>query len=122
MSRCPTWSDAIRNLASLVASEYKLRLKKEDTGVHGLEGNEFIDTLETSIVTGYNWDKTFFYLGRRYEGKIPATLWSDLFALSMMFNNVEAICVLFLSCYGGRGRRGRQIPAYIIVTSVHVFA
>jgi hypothetical protein len=99
MSRCPTWNDAIRNLATLVASEYKLRVHEEDSGVYELEEGEFIDTLDSSIVTGLNWDKTFYYLGRRYEKKMPATLWVDLFALGMMYNEFDEVRVLFLPCY-----------------------
>jgi hypothetical protein len=76
-------------------------LKEEDMGVYKLEGNnKFIDTLESSIITGYNWDKTFLYLGRHYvdHQKMPATLWSDLFALSMMFNDVQEGHILIQPC------------------------
>jgi hypothetical protein len=69
--------------------------------VYELEEGKFIDTLESSITTEYNWEKIFLCLGQQYADhkNMPATLWCALFALMIMFNDEEHGCILIHSCY-----------------------
>jgi hypothetical protein len=85
-----------------------MRVTVNDDALYNLQDNEYVDIEENSLRTGENWSNTFKVLARRHIVGNAPTLWCDLFALSMLFNQQPLNSqLLIVPCYfeisGGMG-------------------
>ena len=97
LSRIPAWTPATHKLALIIAAEYEMRVKLGFESDYDMkEGESFNFSFET---TNVHWRHNFQLMGYRLDHVRPVTLWSDLFALTIMFSHHKKVSVMFQPCF-----------------------
>jgi hypothetical protein len=105
LSRYPTWSPAVCCLARMIAREYYFRVDIGFKNDYLLEYGELflisknLDGTDDKGLLAEDWTSIFYYLGRRLMSKQPVTLWSDVFALSILLSEIPEVQVALQPCF-----------------------